>query len=231
MNETHPRDEKLNDPAIGLFAQNIQTVAELIARRESRISRGQRFIEGTTRFFGQPVILYVNIFFVVAWILANSRLLGNPPWDTPPFPWLGTVLELQAMVLTAMVLITQNRQELESERRMQLDLQINLLSEQKISKILSLLDELACQNNTSHAIEPEVKAMQESADPEVLLTALEFSMDQAVTTDSDAESLTLSKEKAAEVNGVEDALRVAHEQVLAARENGEKGQEPEPTPR
>lgn len=205
------------EPPLDIFAQNIQSVADLVARREARLSRGQRFIERITQSIGRPRFLYINLAFIVLWVTVNSGIYGNSGFDEPPFYWLCTILAMESTLVTGMVLITQNRQGLEAERRAQLDLQINLLSEQKITKILSVLEEIAHRRDLEHKDDPELKAMKETADPEVLLTALEFAMDQATNTTPAAPIPTLTKEKAAEVNDVEGALRMAHEEVLAAR--------------
>jgi hypothetical protein len=53
----------------------------------------------------------------------------------PPFPWLQGMVSSNALLLTVAVLIRQNRMAQLAEHRSHLDLQINLLTEQKVTKI------------------------------------------------------------------------------------------------
>ena len=62
--------------------------------------------------------------------------------DPPPFFWLQGLVSCNALLLTVAVLIRQNRMAQAGEHRSHLDLQINLLSEQKVTKILQMVDEL-----------------------------------------------------------------------------------------
>ena len=76
--------------------------------------------------------------------------------------------------MTTMVLITQNRQTHDAEQRAQLDLQINLLAEQKVAKLIALLEELRrdlpiVQDRVDRAAE----AMTEPVDPHAVLSALQ----------------------------------------------------------
>jgi uncharacterized membrane protein len=205
-----------DDPAAtDIFAQNIQSVADLLARREARLSPHQRSIESVTNAIGRPRFLYINLVFIAAWMTLNSGLFGKP-LDAPPYFWMTTVIAIESVLVTGMVLISQNRQRQEADRRAHLDLQINLLSEQKISKILSVLEELS-ERGLSRAGDPEIKAMQEAADPEILLTALEFAMDSA----SDTETLANGAPAAGSAVGAgSTALAEAQRQVAAARETG-----------
>ncbi len=65
-----------------------------------------------------------------------------------------------------MVLNTQNRQGRHAEQRSHLDLQVNLLAEQKIAKLIALVEELRrdlpqVRDRVDHVAE----AMKESVDP------------------------------------------------------------------
>ena len=55
--------------------------------------------------------------------------------DSPPFFWLQGIVSCNALLLTVAVLIRQNRMAQVAEHRAHLDLQINLLTEQKVTKL------------------------------------------------------------------------------------------------
>jgi uncharacterized membrane protein len=71
-----------------------------------------------------------------------NTLLPGSRWDEPPFFWLQGLLGLLSLTTTTVVLITQNRWMRRVERRSQVELHINLLAEEKIGKLVALLEEL-----------------------------------------------------------------------------------------
>ena len=78
--------------------------------------------------------------------------------DEPPFPWLQGMVSSNALLLTVAVLIRQNRMAQMAEHRSHLDLQINLLAEQKVSKILQIVDELHRELKVAHGVPPVAHA-------------------------------------------------------------------------
>ena len=124
-------------------AKNVETVHDIYADEEHRLSRHQRAIEAITATVARPSTLYVMVSIVAAWTLANSLapLFGRPPLDPAPYFWLQGIVGLLGLLVATVVLITQARQGRLAERRAHLDLQVNLLSEQKISKLIALVEE------------------------------------------------------------------------------------------
>ncbi len=91
-----------------------------------------------------------------------------------------SLVTLGALLLTIVILITQNRQARLAERRAQLDLQVNLLAEQKITKLISLVEELRRDlPSVQNRHDPEAEAMQTATDPHAVLEALEEKMEAA----------------------------------------------------
>ena len=164
-----------------LVSQNIDAIAALHAHAERGVSRYQRAIEAATALLGRPLFLYLILAFVTLWVGGNllAPRLHWPQWDPPPFSWLQGIITLGALLMTIVVLITQNRQGRMEERRAQLDLQVNLLSEQKITKLIALVEELRRDlPNVQNRHDPEAEAMTESADPHAVLSALEETLEK-----------------------------------------------------
>lgn len=158
------------------LSQNIEAIIALQAKAEKDLSRTQRFVETVTAFFGHPTFLYSILIGVTLWIVVNSL----PPhfnflkFDPAPFEWLDHVLGLGSLLMSSGVLITQKRQEKLAEQRMQLSLQLNLLSEQKIAKLIALVEELRRDlPNVRNRHDPEAEVMQQPADPHVVMEVLE----------------------------------------------------------
>ena len=161
-------------------SQQIDTIATIHARGESDVSVHQRTIEKVTAFLGRPLFLNLTIAAIAVWIGLNlaSRRLHISPFDPGPFPLLAWLVSTGGLLLTIVVLITQNRQARLAERRAQLDLQVNLLAEQKIAKVIALMEELRRDlPNVKNRHDAEAEAMSESADAHAVLDALEEKLD------------------------------------------------------
>lgn len=178
--------EALSVPAEALpehVSQHVDTVAALHARAESGVGVHQRVVEAVTSNLGRPLFLNLTLAALALWMLVNvfPHPFGVRQFDPPPFFWLQGGVGLGALLLTIVILITQNRQARAAERRAQLDLQVSLLTEQKIAKLIALVEELrrdmpSVQNRT----DPVAAAMAEATDPHAILDALEDKLDDAV---------------------------------------------------
>jgi uncharacterized membrane protein len=83
-------------------------------------------------------------------------------------------IDLTTLLMTTMILITQNRQEKHTEQRRHLDLQVTLLVEQKVTKVIALVEELRHDlPNVQNRQDPQAEAMQEVLDPHAVLSALD----------------------------------------------------------
>jgi uncharacterized membrane protein len=164
-------DQALGDPV----AQNISGILELENQELARTSRAQRAFEAVSRWLGRPAYPLALLIFVVGWITLNltARFFGLPRFDPPPFPWLEGILTFTALLTTTIVLIGQRRQSVVAEQRAHLDLQINLLTEQKVTKLIHLIEELRADLPGVRARhDPHVSRLKKPADPAQLASAL-----------------------------------------------------------
>jgi uncharacterized membrane protein len=161
--------EKLPPGAKG----NLELLTMFKDREKAQISGAQLLIERISRFFGSPAYFAFAIVFIFAWVFVNGWGVhaGWHPIDEPPFPWLQGLVSSNALLLTVAVLIRQNRMAQAAEHRSHLDLQINLLSEQKVTKILQIIDELQ-RNHTPLRPDSEVEEMSKPADAHALMHAI-----------------------------------------------------------
>jgi len=131
--------------------------------------------------------------------------------DDPPFFWMQGLLGLVGLLMTTVVLITQNRQGKLAERREQLELQMSLLTEQRTAKIISLLEELRqdmpnVHNRTDH----EADALTKTVDPHEVLAVLEAKLEETQETDAATEIVTREMDDAA--TEAQQGVRAAQEQ-------------------
>jgi uncharacterized membrane protein len=157
-------------------AEGVETMATLRLRADKAASWHQRRMERTTEQLGQPRSFYVIVAFAAAWGAFNgfAPRLGLRAFDPMPFEWLQGIVGLGALLMTVVILITQNRRSSHAEQRAQLDLHVNLLAEQKVAKLIALLEELRRDMPiVRDRIDEVADAMKEPVDPRAVLVALE----------------------------------------------------------
>ncbi len=177
-NENQNAITKLTD----ILDKDIEAIVEMRMLAEREVSRHQRIIEKVTSNIGRPQALYLMLLLIVLWIMISElhRYLGLPSFDPPPFSWLQNTVSLSALLMTTAVLITQNRQVKMAEQRRHLDLQITLLTERKVSKVIGLIEDLRKDIPTvGDRYDTEAQAMKEPVDPHTALTSLNETLHDA----------------------------------------------------
>jgi uncharacterized membrane protein len=154
--------------------ENIELLSRFEDREEAEISGLQLAIERVSRFFGSPAFFAFALVFIALWIVVN--LWGmNHGWrhvDTPPFFLLQGLVSCNALLLMVAVLIRQNRMAQVAEHRAHLDLHINLLTEQKVTKLLQMIDEPRRDLTARNRPDSEVSEMTKPADTHALMHAI-----------------------------------------------------------
>jgi uncharacterized membrane protein len=146
------------------------------------VSRTQRFVEKTAGALGSPAYVAINIVFVVVWIALNLLApdLGYKRIDEPPFFWLQGIVSLNAFIISTTVLIRQNRMSRLADHHAHLDLQVNLLTDEKCSKIIALLEELRHDlPDVATKHDREADELAKPADPKAVLNAIEREQDRS----------------------------------------------------
>ena len=165
------------------IGQNIESILAFYLREEQSLTRSQRVLETISDSLGRPFYLGAIVLFVVLWILANvlAPPLGRAAFDPAPFHWLQGIVGLGAFLAMIVVLIKQNRLARLEERRAHLELQVNLLTEQKTTKLIKLIEELRRDlPMIRDRHDPEAAAYQQPTDPESLLAALDEQLETGV---------------------------------------------------
>ena len=162
-------------PLPGGAHETIESVADLERGAERTLSVHQRWIERTTTAIGRPRSVYITIGFVSLWMLVNVALAEHGrAFDPPPFPYLDCIISLAALLMTIFIVTTENRINVQDTRRDRLDLQINLLNERKISKVIEMLEALRRDSPTvPNRYDPVAREMGRSADPDAIVRAID----------------------------------------------------------
>jgi uncharacterized membrane protein len=126
------------------ISQNIADIVDLYQAEAAALSTAHRRLEQFGLLVARPAYVIGLFALVAAWVAFNldARQLGLIEFDPPPFAWLQGFMTFVALVTATVVLVGQRRQTKLSEQRAHLDLQINLLTEQKVTKLIHMIEEL-----------------------------------------------------------------------------------------
>lgn len=153
--------------------RNITALVKRRSREQSRASVQQKVADWITSFTGSMHFVYLHLFIFGLWIAANVRLLpGVSPWDES-FVELAMIASVEAIFLSTFVLISQNRMAAEADKRAELDLQISLLTEHEITKIVALLNEMATKLDLDPEENEELQEAASDVAPERVLEKIE----------------------------------------------------------
>ena len=153
--------------------RNIEALRRRREGEEANATTEERLARAVTRFSGSMRFVYLHLAVYGGWIIAN---LGWLPalrrWD-PMFVILAMVASVEAIFLSTFILITQNRMAAAADRRAELDLQVSLLAEAEITKLVQLVAEIAARMEVPAAQHQELEEMKQLVVPEVVLDAIE----------------------------------------------------------
>jgi uncharacterized membrane protein len=163
--------ETNSSPIARVVERNIEALLQRQEREQRARGVQDRLADGITRFTGSLPFIYVHLAVVLAWTLINAGVTPLPKFD-PTFVLLATFASVEAIFLTAFVLMTQNRMQAEADRRADLDLQISLLTEHELTRLVSLTRRLA-ERAGIDSDDTELQAIQRDVAPDEVLDALE----------------------------------------------------------
>ncbi len=137
-------------------ARHVRTIGELEDRALASRSVGERLGDAAARIIGTTTFAALHLAWFGVWIVLNVRIVpGVMPFDPFPFSLLTLVVSLEAIFLSLILVISQNRMTRQAEKRAHLDLQINLLAEEESSKALQLLARIAERVGVEGVMESE----------------------------------------------------------------------------
>jgi uncharacterized membrane protein len=164
-----PKSQAGEAPVAGVVDRNI---AALVRRRQQqKISTGlqDRIADAITRFAGSMRFVYLHLLISGGWIVINLGWVPMVHAFDPTFVVLAMVASVEAIFISTFVMISQNRMAALADQRADLDLQISLLGEHEITKIMTLVTEIAKRMDIPAAQDPELEELQENVSPERVL--------------------------------------------------------------
>jgi uncharacterized membrane protein len=173
LNQEERVDHAGDNPALSdVIERNIRTIIQLRLKAARERSVQDRLADAITAFSGRMVFVYVHIVWFGLWFLLNTGRFGVRPFDPFPYGLLTMVVSLEAIFLATFVLISQNRLGTEAEHRADLDLQIGLLTEHELTRVLQMLDAMQDKMGIENDADSELADLEMETRPEDVLAEI-----------------------------------------------------------
>lgn len=118
-----------------------------------------------TNSFGTVGFLGLNAMLFLFWFLANGDMIpGVPVFDPYPFGMLTTMVSLEAIFLSIIVLMSQSRAAKIADLREEIDLQVNIEVEQEVTQILRMLSGIEKKLSVKEHNSAELDRMERDLD-------------------------------------------------------------------
>ena len=154
-----------------IMQRNIRAVLEKRRSEREKKSLDLRIADKITSFTGSMLFVYIHLVLFGGWIIWNLPGVPLPKFD-PSFVVLAMCASVEAIFLSTFVLISQNRMAEQADRRADLDLQVSLLAEHEVTKLITMVKHIAERLDLEVARHPELKELEQDVAPEKVLDAL-----------------------------------------------------------
>jgi uncharacterized membrane protein len=164
-----PQPDGLNSA----LARNIEALRQRERNEVAKATLEERIPLAITAFTGSMTFVYLHLLIVIVWICANLGLVPPAPRFDRSFVILATAASVEAIFLSTFVLISQNRAAKAADRRAALDLQINLLTEHEVTRLITLTSAIAQALGVTEPNAAELAELERDVAPETVLDTLD----------------------------------------------------------
>ncbi len=163
----------------GSLRRNIESLQERRRQEAAHATRQERLAEAITSFAGSMAFVYLHLTIYAVWIALNLGFIPGLPKFDPSFVILATEASVEAIFLSTFVLISQNRTAAASDKRADLDLHINLLTEHELTKLSAVVLAIAARLDVRVGDTADIQEIQEDVAPEAVLDELDIKAKEA----------------------------------------------------
>ena len=156
-----------------ILERNIQTIVERRKEDAAAVTKHQSAATAIARFIGSFWFIYAHLALFGGWILANTIGLPGIPMFDPELVLVATFAAIEAIFLTTLVLINQNRMAAAADKRSELDLQISLLTEHEITRMLHLVSAMAERLKVRSSVDEEIEELKQDVEAGAVLDKIE----------------------------------------------------------
>ncbi len=171
------RTGQKNTGVAKIVHKNTRTMLALRKQAEKEIGIQEKLASWIARNAGSMRFVYLQTLIIILWVLLNRTGIGElKTFDPYPFPLLSLLTTFEAIFLAIFILIKQNRIGDLQKTREELDLQINLLTEHEVSRLIRLVDAMAKHMNVE--VSDELHELKVDTSPEQVLNVIEKEMEK-----------------------------------------------------
>jgi uncharacterized membrane protein len=169
-------DEELTTPPEVGFApvlhRNIEALVERRRTESRERSRQDRIADRVTRFTGSMRFVFIHVAIFGGWILWNLPFSPLPRFD-PSLVVLAMAASVEAIFLSTFVLISQNRMAADADRRAELDLQVSLLAEHEVTRLIRMVKAIGDRLGVDESQSPDLPHLERDVRPEAVLDRID----------------------------------------------------------
>ena len=165
-------DRPSHQAMAGVVERNIRALIERRQEEEKTRRPQDRIADAITRFTGSMKFVYLHVAVFGLWITINLGWLPLPTFDES-FVVLAMVASVEAIFLSTFVLISQNRMAALADKRADLDLQVTLLAEHEVTRLITLVTAIAEKMGVEASRDPELSELAQDVAPEKVLEKME----------------------------------------------------------
>ena len=155
-----------------IVERNIDALLQRRKLEEKQKTVEEKIADAVTRFTGSMLFVYIHLVVFGVWIIWNTSWIGLQPFD-PSFVILAMFASVEAIFLSTFVLISQNRMNAQVDKRADLDLQVSLLAEHEVTRLITLVTAIAKKLDIQEAYNPEIDELSKDVHPEKVLDTME----------------------------------------------------------
>ena len=152
--------------------RNIEALLQRGQQEEKQKTTEDKIADSITRFAGSMRFVYIHLILFGGWIIWNLGWLGLPPFDES-LVVLAMVASVEAIFLSTFVMISQNRMNAQADKRAELDLQVSLLAEHEITRLVTLVAAMAKKMGIEEAHDAEIAELEQDVQPEKVMDTME----------------------------------------------------------
>jgi uncharacterized membrane protein len=167
---------KKNGALSKVVERNINTMLTMQRQLDAHKSFSDRVADRITAFCSSVYFVFFHVAWFGLWVAVNLGIfsvIGVHAFDPFPFGLLTMIVSLEAIFLSTFVLISQNRLSDIADRRSDLDVQVDLVAEYEITKVLRLVDAIADHLGVKEGLDPELEELEEIIPPDVVMKAVD----------------------------------------------------------
>jgi uncharacterized membrane protein len=171
MDPDRKREQEAADSMNAVMQRNIRAVLEKRRTESEKKPLELRVADKITRFTGSMMFVYIHLVLFVGWVIWNLPGVPVPKFDRS-YVVLAMFASVEAIFLSTFVLISQNRMAEQADRRADLDLQVSLLAEHEVTRLITMVKHIAERLDLEVARHPDLHELEQDVAPEKVLDAL-----------------------------------------------------------